>query len=93
MPIFHVYILFSCKCDRYYIGSAEDVTIRLLRHNAGAVKSTKNCIPWEIKYYQVFETRTEALKREPALKRKKSRVHLEWLINNFKEWTGGHAPI
>ncbi len=82
MPVYHVYILFSARCDRYYIGSAEDVSVRLLRHNAGGVKSTKNCIPWEAKYFEVFDTRAEALKRELALKRKKSRVHIEWLIKN-----------
>ena len=38
---FFTYILYSESKDRYYIGSAEDVMLRLNRHNAGATPSTK----------------------------------------------------
>jgi putative endonuclease len=80
--MFYVYILYSCKLDRYYTGSAEDIPSRLIRHNKGAVKATKNGIQWEFKYSETFTTRAEALKRELEIKRKKSRKYIEWLINN-----------
>ena len=80
--MYHVYILYSSKCDRYYTGCAEDVIKRLERHNAGYVAATWRCLPWEIKYTESFITKAEALKRELKIKRKKSRVYLEWLIRN-----------
>jgi len=40
--MFWVYILFSDKCKKFYIGYSADVEARLLRHNAGMVNATKN---------------------------------------------------
>jgi len=77
-----VYILFSQSRDRYYIGSCTDVEQRLIRHNAGATLSTKSGRPWKVVYFETHSTKTEALKRENYLKRLKSRVYLETLIQN-----------
>ena len=82
--MYFLYILYSQKLDRYYIGSSEDVVKRLERHNAGSVTSTRSGLPWEVKYTESFETRSEALQRELAIKRKKSRVYIEWLIATKK---------
>ncbi len=76
----YVYILFSQKNIRYYIGSSADVQERLLRHNAGATPSTKSGRPWKIVYTQEFDSKTEALKFENYLKRMKSKVTIESLI-------------
>ncbi|MGZ8517882.1 MAG: GIY-YIG nuclease family protein, partial [Chitinophagaceae bacterium] len=35
--MYFVYILYSEKCNRYYIGYSADVFARLERHNAGMV--------------------------------------------------------
>ncbi|MBW8333347.1 MAG: GIY-YIG nuclease family protein [Prolixibacteraceae bacterium] len=75
-----IYILCSETRDRYYIGSCADVNDRLIRHNAGAVQSTKSGRPWRIVYTEAFSSKTEALKREIHLKRMKSSVYLEDLI-------------
>ena len=80
--MYYVYILYSQKLNRYYTGSAEDVGKRLERHNAGFVTSTRPGSPWELKYTESFSTRSEALKRELEIKRKKSRVYIEGLISN-----------
>ena len=80
--MFYVYILYSSKLDRYYTGSAEDVPIRLIRHNQGRVTATRNGIPWVLRYTEMLATRPEALKRELEIKRKKSRKYIEWLIAN-----------
>jgi putative endonuclease len=74
---------FSKTRDRYHIGSCADIDARLKRHNDGATISTKNGRPWEIKYFEKFDSKTEALKRENYLKRMKSRV----LIKNLKAAT------
>ena len=80
MP-YYAYILYSEKLERYYIGSTQNTTRRLERHNAGATPSTKAGRPWKIVYEEVFENKQDAIKREKYLKRMKSRVIIENLIN------------
>ncbi|HLK31196.1 MAG TPA: GIY-YIG nuclease family protein [Puia sp.] len=79
---FKMYILYSAKIDRYYIGSCEDINIRILQHNSGRNKSTKSGVPWEIKYIEEFQSRAEAQSREIQIKKKKSRKYIEWLISS-----------
>lgn len=78
--MYFVYLLYSEKCDRYYIGYAADVNSRLIRHNNGFVSATKNCRPYVLKASKSFETETEARKEEARIKKQKSRKYIEWLI-------------
>ena len=55
---------------------------RLLRHNGGRSKYTKAGLPWELVYAEYFLTRGEAVKREKAIKRRKSRKYIESLIQS-----------
>jgi putative endonuclease len=51
--MYFIYILFSQKTNRYYIGSTEDLARRLKHHNAGSTPSTKAGAPdWEIRLYR-----------------------------------------
>ena len=79
--MYYVYILYSEKCDRYYIGFCSDIEERLKRHNAGMVKATKNCRPYHIKATKSFNSELDARKEELRLKKAKNRNYLEWLIN------------
>ena len=76
-----VYILYSDSIDRYYIGNCSNVNVRLSRHNAGATPSTKPGKPWKVVHFEEFNLKSEAIKREIYLKRMKSRVYIESLIN------------
>ena len=67
MPYF-TYILKSQKNKDIYMGSCENVLIRLCRHNTGRVKSTKGYAPWSLLEYKEFDTRSEAVKCERLLK-------------------------
>jgi putative endonuclease len=78
--MYFVYILYSEKCDRYYIGYSVDVITRLQRHNAGMVTATKNCQPYIIKATKEFPTEIDARKEELRLKKQKNRKYLDWLI-------------
>lgn len=60
MPYF-AYILYSESKDRYYVGSCEDVLIRLKRHNDGATPSTKPYRPWKIVWTERHELKSEYL--------------------------------
>ena len=79
---YYTYILFSEKINRYYIGSTQSIEQRIIRHNAGATKSTKPGRPWNLAYSEKFDSKTEAIKRENYLKRLKSRTFIEILIQN-----------
>ena len=70
--MYFIYILFSQKTNRYYIGSTDDLARRLKHHNSGSTPSTKTGAPdWEIRYTETVPDRTAALKREREIKKKK----------------------
>ena len=77
-----VYIIYSHKIDRYYTGYTDDLEWRIERHNCGWGKYTKRGIPWELKYDEKYQTKSEAIKREREIKRKKSRKYIEELIGH-----------
>jgi len=78
--MYFVYILYSHKCDRYYIGFAADVELRLQRHNKGLVKATRNCIPYKICASKEFSSETLARQEEYRIKKQKRRKYIQWLI-------------
>ena len=82
--MFVTYILQSQKSGMFYIGHTQDIEIRLTYHNTGRVKATKNKGPWILVYFEEYETKLEANRRELEIKSKKSRVFIETLINMRK---------
>ena len=71
--MFHVYVLRSLKDGHLYIGSTSNLRERLKSHRKGKVRSTKGRRPLELVYYEAYETKTEARKREIFLKTGKGR--------------------
>jgi putative endonuclease len=69
--MYFVYIIYSEKFDRYYVGSTADMNGRVSGHNSGKTRSTKPFRPWALVYSESFGTRTEARKRENQIKRYK----------------------
>ncbi|OGW61746.1 MAG: hypothetical protein A2V83_08725 [Nitrospirae bacterium RBG_16_64_22] len=78
--VYTVYVLQSEKDGSFYIGQTRNLTGRLIRHNAGAVTSTKARRPWIVVWGQTFPDRSEAIRREKELKKQKSRRFLQDLI-------------
>ena len=76
---FYVYILQSSRGD-YYIGHTQDPAERLRRHQSGRGNYTKSRGPWQLVYTECFETRSQAMTRERALKEKHSHGYLAKLI-------------
>jgi putative endonuclease len=62
--MYYTYILKSLKTGSYYYGYTKDLTIRLNRHNEGHVRSTKSKRMWIIHYFEKFENKSDAIKRE-----------------------------
>ena len=78
--MFTAYILQSEKDGKYYIGSTDDLEKRMLRHNKGYSRYTKNRGSFKIVYKEDFKTRSEAKKREYYLKSLKSKPAIDKLV-------------
>ena len=65
----YIYIL-ECKDKSLYTGWTNDLDARLRAHNLGTgAKYTRGRTPCTIVYYEEFETKSEALKREAEIKK------------------------
>jgi predicted GIY-YIG superfamily endonuclease len=83
MTTYSMYIIYSKCLDAYYVGSTENISNRLLCHNnSSGSKYTKRTKDWVLVYSEDFVTRSDAQKREYAIKRKKSRKYIEWLVTH-----------
>lgn len=76
---FYVYIL-QCSDKTFYIGYTTDLNKRIKIHNKGiGAKYTRGRTPVKLLYYELFHDKSQALKREYALK-KLTRKQKEKLI-------------
>jgi putative endonuclease len=78
---YSVYIIYSTKLDKYYVGYSENVDTRLVQHNEGISTFTSKANDWQLMHCESFPTRETAQKREREIKNKKSRKYIEWLIS------------
>jgi putative endonuclease len=83
---FFVYILQSMKDFSFYVGQCDDLDKRMSKHFEGMSKYTASKRPLRLVYFELYETRSEAIKREREIKKMKSRKYIEQLI---KGWLGG----
>lgn len=64
----YIYIV-KCKDGSLYTGYAKDIGQRVAKHNRGqGAKYTKIRRPVELVYQEMFDTKSEALKREYEIK-------------------------
>jgi len=63
-----VYILYSLKDKKLYVGRTNELYKRLGQHFGGLVKATKNRRPLEIIHKESYKTASEATRRERFLK-------------------------
>lgn len=62
--------LVRCSDNSLYAGWTNDIEKRLKAHNDGTgAKYTKSRRPVTLAYFETFETKSEAMKREAALKK------------------------
>ena len=81
--MFVVYILYSIKLNKYYIGHTEDLEKRLSRHNSGKVKSTRSGMPWVVKHVEKFSNRNDGYRRELQIKSYKGGRAFKALIKDY----------
>ena len=67
--MFTVYVLYSKSYDKIYIGFTSNLEQRLLSHNELGKKGwTIKFRPWQLIHTEVFQLKSEAMKREKQLK-------------------------
>jgi putative endonuclease len=80
-----VYIIYSQKLDKYYIGYSSDINDRLAKHNRKSKGFSNLGRPWQLVYYEGFETKANAMAREKQLKGWKNRKRIETLVKTGSE--------
>ena len=80
---YHLYILQSEKDGSFYVGTTNNLDNRIKRNNEGRAKYTKAKRPWELVYVEEHLDRSSAMKREYAIKRRKSTDYITKLVDEF----------
>jgi putative endonuclease len=75
-----VYVLYSAQFDKLYIGMTTDLHGRMISHNALGNGYTARYRPWQVLHTESFTDKSEALKREKALKGGQGR---SWIRSAF----------
>ena len=78
--MYTLYILYSKKLDRYYVGYTNDLPRRLGEHNRTKGKYTDIGFPWILVYTECYEIKKAAMDREKYIKSRKSRIFILELI-------------
>ena len=66
--MFYVYCIKSEKNGRCYTGYTTNLKQRFVDHNSGKSTYTKNNRPYTLVYYEAYRNKSDAQKRERALK-------------------------
>jgi putative endonuclease len=80
MKFFYVYVLFSEKDRKLYIGYSSDVYKRFEQHNAGLNISTKHRRPLRLIYFEAHLVQKDALRRESYFKTSSGKRTLQIIL-------------
>ena len=83
----YLYIIHSCKIDRYYIGETMDLEKRLSQHNNDTFVGcfTRRSNDWKYKLTIEFSSKAKAQKAERFIKKMNSRKFVQNLIDEY-DW-------
>ena len=74
----YVYILYSEKIDKYYIGITHSIDLRVHRHNSGYYENKWSAkgVPWSLFFSIKCSSKSQAFKIEQHIKAMKSKTYL-----------------
>ncbi|TXE14327.1 GIY-YIG nuclease family protein [Algoriphagus aquimarinus] len=78
--MFYAYVLKSKMHDYFYKGHCQDLDKRLAEHNAGKTQSNRPYLPFEIVYFEEFESESGAIQREKYFKTSRGRKFLKKML-------------
>ena len=82
---YFVYIIKSIKDGSYYIGSTQNLTKRMERHNQGRSTYTKAKKPWKLIFSEEHPDRSSAIIREKEIKSRKSKKYIDALVRASRQ--------
>lgn len=81
----YTYML-ECRDGSLYTGWTNDLEKRVACHNAGrGGKYTASRLPVKLVYYEIFEAKQEAMRREYAIKQLSRKEKIELIGNHTKK--------
>ncbi len=78
--MYFVYVLYSLKDNKFYIGFTANIEKRVEQHERGKTFSTKPRRPFELLYYEAHISKEDALRREAYFKSTKGRTTLRQVL-------------
>lgn len=88
-----IYVLWSEKLGKRYVGSSMDPLHRLTEHNSGKSVFTSRGSPWALKYLEYYETRGDAVARERFLKTGAGRIFLARVLGREPGYPEKEIPL
>ncbi len=82
---YHVYILYSKKIDRFYIGQCSDLGNRVVEHNTGESSYTSQGTPWTL----LCSTLKPNFRASELLEQKLKNLSRDRKIKFMRKYTGG----
>lgn len=82
---YSVYILYSLKDKRLYVGCTSDIGKRVKKHNMGNVQATKNRRPLVLIHAEQFDDKGTAFNRERFLKSLWGSRQKKKILSNYLE--------
>ena len=70
----------------FYLGQCDDLDKRMSKHDDGMSKYTASKRPWRLVYFEMFNSRSDAIKREGQIKKMKSKKYIQSLV--MSRWDG-----
>ena len=83
MQFYDVYVMFSHKDKKFYIGFTENLMKRFAEHQQGKVSATVSWLPVELVVYEAYKNKYDALRREKYLKSSKGKTTLKSMLRDF----------
>lgn len=81
--MFYVYILHCKKANKIYVGFSRNLRKRISQHKNNEVHSTKRLGNCKLIFYEAFENKKDAQRREKYLKTSKGKRTLKIMLKEY----------
>ncbi|MFA6100494.1 MAG: GIY-YIG nuclease family protein [Patescibacteria group bacterium] len=81
--MYYAYVLRSLHDHKLYIGYTDNLTRRYEQHQKGLVTSTKCRLPVKLIFYEAYQNKYDALRRESYLKTDKGKKTLQVMLREY----------
>ncbi|MBI3572841.1 MAG: GIY-YIG nuclease family protein [Candidatus Kerfeldbacteria bacterium] len=80
---YFVYILRSLKHQWFYSGHTDNIPLRKMQHDIGQVQASSPHRPLELIFFEGYENKYDAIRREKYFKTSKGKTTLRWMLREY----------